>query len=133
MEAAISVMLIVPDARRANSWYQHALGAEEAWDLGSVIGLRIAGAPFFIHEVNADNFDERDPGVAGFTSTRIELFVDDPEKVLARATEAGARLIEAVVEHDVPWGKHRQGGFRDPFGHRWSVGDNSPITFRVPR
>jgi uncharacterized glyoxalase superfamily protein PhnB len=27
----------------------------------------------------------------------------------------------------VPWGIHRQGGFIDPFGHLWLVGDVSPL------
>jgi hypothetical protein len=27
----------------------------------------------------------------------------------------------------VPWGVHRQGGFIDPFGHLWLVGDRSPL------
>jgi hypothetical protein len=26
-----------------------------------------------------------------------------------------------------PWGTHRQGGFIDPFGHNWLVGDKSPL------
>ena len=26
------------------------------------------------------------------------------------------------------WGPHRQGGFVDPFGHVWFVGDRSPLT-----
>ena len=25
------------------------------------------------------------------------------------------------------WVTHRQGGFIDPFGHKWSVGDASPL------
>jgi hypothetical protein len=25
------------------------------------------------------------------------------------------------------WGPHRQGGFVDPFGHIWLVGDRSPL------
>ena len=40
---------------------------------------------------------------------------------------AGATDVEAVVERPAPWGAHRQGGFTDPFGHRWSVGDHSPL------
>jgi uncharacterized glyoxalase superfamily protein PhnB len=32
-----------------------------------------------------------------------------------------------VEDHETPWGIHRQGGFRDPFGHNWSVGDRSPL------
>ena len=45
---AISVMLAVPDAPAASAWYQRALGATELWNLGSVIGLEIDGAPFFL-------------------------------------------------------------------------------------
>ena len=48
----ISVMLIVDDAAAAVAWYKRALGAEELWDLGGVAGLQLAGAPFFLHEVN---------------------------------------------------------------------------------
>lgn len=125
--AAISVMLIVPDAPTAKDWYERALGAETIWDLGSVVGLQIAGAPFFLHEVNPDNPAETSPTGAGVTTTRIELFVEDPDAVLDRALSAGASPGSPVVEHEVPWGVHRQGGFRDPFGHNWSVGDKSPI------
>ena len=127
MEAAISVMLIVADAEQAVDWYRRALGAIEVWSLGSVVGLRISGAPFFVHEINPDNPNESSPAETGVTSTRIELFVDDPEDVIGRAAVAGATRVAVVVEHDAPWGKHRQGGFQDPFGHNWSVGDKSPI------
>jgi len=30
--------------------------------------------------------------------------------------------VEPITEHDAPSGLHRQGGFTDPFGHRWSEG-----------
>ena len=40
---------------------------------------------------------------------------------------AGASGSEVVREHDMPWGTHRQGGFVDPCGHVWSVGDRSPL------
>ena len=43
----ISVMLAVPDAAAAARWYAQALGATELWDLGGVVGLTVAGAPFF--------------------------------------------------------------------------------------
>jgi uncharacterized glyoxalase superfamily protein PhnB len=35
--------------------------------------------------------------------------------------------VEPLTDHDTPWGTHRQGGFTDPFGHRWSVGDRTPL------
>ena len=124
---AISVMLIVPDADAALDWYKRALGANELWNLGGVAGLEVGGAPFFLHAVNPANPSERSPERIGGTSTRIELFVEDPDEVLARALEAGASLGSAIEEHRMPWGTHRQGGFRDPFGHNWAVGDRSPL------
>lgn len=128
----ISVMLIVPDAAAALAWYKSALGAVELWDLGGVAGLEIDGAPFFLHEVNPGNPAETSPGRAGVTSTRIEVFVDDPGDLIERAVAAGATAGSGVQDHQAPWGVHRQGGFTDPFGHRWSVGDRSPLR-RFPR
>ena len=123
----ISVMLIVPDAAAAVDWYKTALEATELWNLGGVAGLEISGAPFFLHEVNPDQPAEASPGQIGATSTRIEVFVDDPDAFVERAVSAGATAGDGVVDHRAPWGTHRQGGFKDPFGHSWSVGDTSPL------
>ena len=120
-------MLIVSDAEAAVAWYKDGLGAIELWNLGGVAGLEIDGAPFFLHESNPGNPSEDGPDRLGVTSTRIELFVDDPEAVVGRAIAAGASPGSDVEDHQVPWGNHRQGGFRDPFGHNWSVGDRSPL------
>ncbi len=128
---SISVMLIVPDADAAVAWYRDALGATELWNLGGVAGLEVDGAPFFLHEVNPKNPSESSPGPGGITSTRIELLVDDPDRLIAGAISAGASPGAQLEDHDVPWGKHRQGGFRDPFGHVWSVGDRSPLSRRA--
>ncbi|WP_139131851.1 VOC family protein [Micromonospora chersina] len=124
----ISVMLIVPDADAAVAWYRTALGATELWNLGGVAGLEISGAPFYLHQVNPENPGETSPGQAGVTSTRIEVFIDDPDTFVERAVAAGAVAGAAVEDHRVPWGTHRQGGFTDPFGHHWSVGDKSPLS-----
>jgi PhnB protein len=120
-----------PDASGAIAWYKRALGARELWDLGGVAGLEIDAAPFFIHEVNPNKPDETGPFEAGHTSTRIQLFVDDPDELLARALSAGATLGSPIEKHVLPSGNHRQGGFQDPFGHRWSVGDKSPLRART--
>jgi uncharacterized glyoxalase superfamily protein PhnB len=120
-------MLIVPDADAAVAWYRAALGATELWNLGGVVGLEIGGAAFFLHEVDPRNPTESSPGPAGMTSTRIEVFADDPDTVFERAVAAGAVARAEMEDHPVPWGTHRQGGFTDPFGHRWSVGDRSPL------
>jgi len=123
-KAKISLMLAVPDTPKAVSWYKKALGARLLWSLGSVAGLEIGGSPFFLHEPVKGNFAS--PLHMGTTTVRVELFVDEPDKVIARAIKAGA-TGGAIKEHMAPWGTHRQGGFFDPFGHNWLVGDKSPL------
>jgi uncharacterized glyoxalase superfamily protein PhnB len=120
----ISVMLAVPDTPAAVEWYKKALGAEVLWSLGSVAGLQMGGAPFFLHEPVKGSFD--DPKAIGATTARVEVFVDDPDRVIARAVEAGAKG-DAAQDFQVSWGTHRQGGFTDPYGHVWLVGDKTPL------
>ncbi len=121
----LSVMLAVPNTPRAVEWYQAALDARVLWSLGSVAGLEIDGAPFFLHEPVKGKFAS--PGEIGRVTARIELFVDNPDAVIKRAVDAGA-IGEEVRDYKVSWGIHRQGGFVDPFGHHWLVGDKSPLT-----
>jgi diadenosine tetraphosphate (Ap4A) HIT family hydrolase/uncharacterized glyoxalase superfamily protein PhnB len=123
---SVSLMIAVRDASSAAAWYRRALGATELWNLGSVVGLSIDGAPFFIAEPDGDGW--RSPQDAGTTTVRVEVFVDDPDALIARAIDAGADgSRDRVRDHEAPWGTHRQGGFVDPFGHIWLVGDRSPL------
>lgn len=122
----ISVMLAVADAPAAARWYQDALGAVVLWDLGSVIGLSVDGAPFFLGQPENNGWDT--PADVGTRTVRVEVFVDDPDAFIARAVAAGADgSVDRIRDHQMPWGPHRQGGFYDPFGHRWLVGDRTPL------
>jgi uncharacterized glyoxalase superfamily protein PhnB len=123
-ETIISLMLAVPDTPTAIDWYKIALGARVLWSLGSVAGLEIDGAPFFLHQPVRNGFDS--PKEIGTTTVRVEVFVDQPDEVIARAVEAGATGGK-IVNYAAPWGIHRRGGFTDPFGHIWLVGDKSPL------
>jgi PhnB protein len=119
-------MLAVADARRAVEWYERALGARQLWNLGSVVGLEIQGAPFFVGEPENNGWES--PETLGMPSVRIEVFCDDPDRFIALALAAGAKAGGHKIEdHAMPWGPHRQGGFVDPFGHVWFVGDRSPL------
>jgi uncharacterized glyoxalase superfamily protein PhnB len=120
-------MLIVPDTPAAVSWYKSALGAAELWNLGSVAALHLRGAPFLLHEAVPGKEKEQSPIDAHLTTTRIEVFVNDPGQLIERAAEAGATDVQPATDHEVPWGTHKQGGFIDPFGHRWSIGDRTPL------
>jgi len=78
----ISVMLAVADTPTAVEWYKRALGATVLWSLGSVAGLEISGAPFFVGEPANNGWES--PSKLGITSTRVEVFCDDPDTMIAR-------------------------------------------------
>ena len=123
----ISVMLAVSDATAAIAWYKEALGASVLWDLGGVAGLEINGAAFFVGEPKNNGWET--PINLGITTTRIEVFTDDPDAFIERAINAGADgSMDKIRDHQMPWGPHRQGSFLDPFGHKWLVGDRSPLS-----
>lgn len=123
---AISIMLAVEDTAKAIAWYKQALGATELWNLGGVAGLEINGAPFFLGEPANNGWES--PTKLGIATTRIEVFCDDPDLFITQAVQAGANgSLDQIKNHEAPWGVHRQGGFIDPFGHIWLVGDKSPL------
>ena len=95
----------------------------------SVWGGRSFGrhADFFLaHE--SPPHGTRGPAGVGFTTVRIELFVDDPVTVHRQAVAAGAVAHSPVREHTHattgprPIKRMIQGAVTDPFGHIWLVG-----------
>ena len=131
MQTRIAPMLAVNDGSAAIEFYKTAFGAELSWKLGEgadvVAGLTIDGAEFFLaHE--APEYGTRGPSAGGFTTVRIELFVDDPVAVQRRALEAGAKEHSPVEEHEHPTSGPRpirrmlQGAVTDPYGHMWLIG-----------
>ena len=129
MSTSISPMLAVRDAAAAIDFYEAAFGAVERWRIdagGSIIaGLEIDGAPVFLAEENPPRTSG--PGTVGTTTVRIELFVDDPVAVHARAVAVGATPGGEVSHHrhdTVDGGVFEmlQGGVVDPFGHVWLIG-----------
>ena len=125
----ISPMLAVSDAAAATEFYKKAFGAEVLWTIegGGVAGLSIDGAEFFLAD-EAPEYGTRGPDRVGATTVRIELFVDDPRAVHARAIAAGAREASPVKEHEHttfgprPIRRMLQGSVVDPFGHKWLIG-----------
>ena len=129
MTTSISPMLAVRDAAAAIDFYVAAFGAVERWRIdagGSVVaGLEIDGAPVFLAEENPPRTSG--PGTVGTTTVRIELFVDDPAAMQARAVAAGATMGDTVQlrRHGTVDGgsfEMEQGGVVDPFGHVWLIG-----------
>jgi PhnB protein len=131
MQTQISPMLAVSDGNAAIEFYKAAFGAEVLWHLdggGHVVAeLSIDGAKFFpAHE--SPPHGTRGPASVGFTTVRIELFVDDPVAVHRRALAAGAVEHSPVNEHAYqmsgpkPIKRMLQGAVVDPSGHMWLIG-----------
>jgi len=127
----ISPMLAVGDGNAAITFYEAAFGATLLWHLNGgghvVAGLSIGGAEFLLaHE--SPPYGTRNPASVGFTTVRIELFVEDPVAVHKRALAAGATEHSPVNEHAYsmtgprPIKRMLQGALVDPFGHMWLVG-----------
>jgi PhnB protein len=128
MRTRIAPMLAVSDGKAAIAFYKKAFGATVLWDLDrAVAGLEIDGAPFFLAKESPPH-GTRGPASAGFTTVRIELFVDDPVAVHKKALAAGGREHSPLREHHHetvgprPIRRMLQGSVLDPFGHLWLIG-----------
>lgn len=131
MPTQIAPMLAVTDGSAAIEFYKGAFGAKLLWKLGEgadvVAGLAVDDAPFFL-AYHAPNYGTRSPSSTGFTTVRIELFVDDPRAVQRRALHAGAVEHSPIEEHEHPTHGPKpirrmlQGAIVDPFGHIWLIG-----------
>jgi uncharacterized glyoxalase superfamily protein PhnB len=131
MGTEIAVMMAVADAGAAVEFYKRAFGAELYWTVGDsghmVAGMAIGGARFFL-STESPEFGTRGPLAAGFTTVRVELFVDDPVAVQAKVVAAGATQRSEVKEHSYPVvgpkpiGRMLQGSVTDPSGHIWLIG-----------
>lgn len=81
--------------------------AELRWPLGGGIMLGMAGK-------DDSAFGRRTPG-----NDAVYVVCDDPDGLFARATAAGAEVVQALQDED-----YGSRGFtvRDPQGHLWSFG-----------
>ena len=111
--------LWVGDPAGAIDYYTRAFAATVLHQVGHgdeiVAQLGVGDARFWVSNPGTERLD---PLVVGGRTGRTLLVTDDPDDVVARAVEAGARRTAAVSdEHG--W---RLGRITDPFGHEWEVG-----------
>jgi PhnB protein len=116
--------LAVRDVAAAVDFYERAFDAREVAERvtapnGMVVAqLEIDGCPVNL-ATEAPDLNTPSPETAGATTVRLDLVVDDPDAVAARAVEAGAKLMFAIADQPYGW---RQGRVVDPFGHHWLIG-----------
>jgi PhnB protein len=116
--------LRVKDAGAAIAFYVRAFGAKEKFRLTEPSG-RIGHAELLFGPMTlmlSDEYPEAGivgPQSLGGTSFSVHLHVDDADRAIARAIEAGATPVRPAT--DQFYGE-RGGTVRDPFGHEWLLG-----------
>lgn len=119
---AVMPYLRVRDAASAIKFYKKVFGAEERFRLkmGGKVGhaeLSIGGAVVMI----SDEFPEANavgPKALKGTSVVMAVYVDDVDKLVAKAVKAGAKICRPVSDQ---FYGDRTGQIEDPFGHIWSI------------
>jgi PhnB protein len=114
-------MLVINNGVRDIDFYKKAFGAIELRRFSNDDGtihvseMEIDGAMFHLHEQGKISSS---PDTLKSTTVSIGLFVDDVHAVMAKAVEAGAKIISPIEDYDYGY---RQGDIVDPFGHWWQI------------
>jgi PhnB protein len=120
---SITPYLIVDGAARALDFYKNAFGATEMFRMpgpGDKIGhaeMKIGDSVIMLADEHPE-MGARAPGSIGGSPVSIVLYVDDVDKMSARATAAGAKVTRPVADQ---FYGDRAGSFEDPFGHQWHI------------
>jgi PhnB protein len=115
--------LIVDGAAAAIDFYKKAFGAKETGRFPTPDG-KIMHADLMIgggHVMLADASPEmgfRGPEAFGGSPVSLCIYVEDVDRVVARAVAAGAKATRPVADQ---FYGDRTGGLTDPFGHVWYV------------
>lgn len=120
---SVTPYLIVKGAARAIDFYKLAFGATEIMRMPGPDGL-VAHAELKIGNSVIMLADEPVSGeyksaqTLGGSPVSLMIYIEDVDKVFARAISGGAKEIRAV--QDQFYGD-RSGNLVDPFGHPWTV------------
>lgn len=127
VQPALAPHLVVDDAAAAIDFYVKAFDAVEYGRVPGPDGklvhaaLGINGFPVMLNDDFPEMSDGKSstPKALGGTPVTIHLTVTDVDTKFQKAVDAGATVVAPL--EDQFWGD-RYGVVRDPFGHKWSLG-----------
>jgi PhnB protein len=120
--------LVVSNAAAAIDFYKKAFGAQElsrhaapGTDKLMHAALVINGGNLFLADDFCEQMNQKSetPEALGGSPVTFHLHVEDADAAWAQAVAAGAEVTMPLA--DQFWGD-RYGQLRDPFGHKWSIG-----------
>jgi len=121
---SVSAQLAVRRGREAVAFYEAAFGATEVSRVGGtddhepvVAQLAVGDTTFWVADESPEHANYS-PETLGGGTVKLLLVVDDPQAVIDRAVELGARQVYAAAqEHGWLLGR-----IEDPYGHHWEIG-----------
>lgn len=120
--------LVVSNAAAAIDFYKKAFGAQELVRHSAPGTDKLMHAHLVVHGGHlmlSDDFSSQmggkseTPEALGGSPVTFHLQVDDADGAWQKAVDAGAEITMPLA--DQFWGD-RYGQLRDPFGHKWSIG-----------
>jgi PhnB protein len=120
---SVTPYLIIKGAAQAIDFYKDAFGAQEIMRMpgpNNTIGhaeLRIGDSVVMLAD-EPPNGLHRSPEAFGGSPVSLMIYIEDVDKVFARALSLGAKQTRGV--EDQFYGD-RSGNLVDPFGHGWTV------------
>ncbi len=130
---AVSATVVVSDLKAAVSFYQKAFGFKKRFLAKGPDGkamhaeLALRGSVLMLGPESAQ-WGTRTPKTVGGASGSLYLYVDNVDKVVAKALQLGATANGPVM--DMFWGD-RCGNIADPDGNAWNVATHQAD--RTPR
>lgn len=118
---SLTPRLIVADADAAIAFYRSALGARlverYADGSGTVVhaALDLGGPILALAEADPEGHNPA-PGSLGGTPVILNLLVEDVDAIVAAFLAQGGETVIPLADR---FYGHREGRFRDPFGHLW--------------
>ena len=118
---SVTPYLIIDGAARALEFYAKAFGAQETFRMpapGGRIGhaeMRVGTSMIMLADEHPET-GARSPKSFGGSPISLMVYVEDVDKVFARAVEAGATVQRPLANQ---FYGDRTGGIVDPFGHVW--------------
>ena len=121
--ASLTPYLVVKGAARAIDFYKRAFGATELFRMDGPNGsvghaeIRVGNSVLMLADESPE-MGAKSPQSIGGSPVSLMLYVEDVDKVFARAVKEGATVKRPVADQ---FYGDRTGGLVDPFGHSWWV------------
>jgi len=121
--SSVTPYLAIQGAAEAIDFYKKVFGALELMRMPGPQGklghveIKVGDSKIMLAD-ESEQMNFRSPRAHGGTPVHIMVYVKDVDATVAKAIEAGAKMMREV--QDMFYGD-RTGSFEDPFGHFWHI------------